>query len=517
MLLTSRKCILIAFTVSLFLNGCAPPKAALEEKAVGKILKEDLSQIYNQDGTENVLTLEDALARGIKYNLDSKVAEIEELIASDDLSLERLSALPSIVGKLNAIGRNNPGASRSLSILSGTTSVEPSISTEQWRTTANIDLNWNLLEVALSVARSKSAADRELIATERRRKIFHNVVQDVYSAYWRAAAAQTARKMLGDLIANLNIEIEKTEKALQAGLVPMGDARNLKSGLLEKRRQLMSLQDQMLLSEIELKTLIALPPKADITLKLPEDWTAKSTLPRMDKDVESLEKIALLNRPEVHEEFMNRQIAIRNVRMALFETFPGADIALSYNRDKNQFLTNQEWFSVTGALVQSLTKILTLPARHKRAKDDKTLADKRRQALVAAVITQVHVADRRYRFYKEYYDAALEADANTQKIALRARHFEKAGMVSKAEKVNAEVDAGISEINKLLSYAQTQETYGLLLNTLGLDLWGNASGMDVPELAVELKRNLESFENAVLRQEDEPLPAQEPVKEAAPS
>lgn len=511
MFLKKGKCILCALAVLLFVSGCASPKAALEEKAVSKILKDDIASIYHEDGTENRLTLEQAIARGIKYNLDSKVAEMEEILASDDLSLERLSALPTVTGKIQGIGRSNEGASSSLSVLSGVTSVEPSISTEQWRTASVIDFNWNLLEIALSVARSKSAADRELIAMERRRKIFHNVVQDIYSAYWRAAAAQKARPLIAELVSQINAEIEKLNKAKKAGAIPLGDANAMKTSFLERRRQLLQLQDQMLLSEIELKTLIALPPSSDIALDLPETWTERDTLPKLNKDIEALEKIALLNRPEVHEEFMNRQIAIRNVRMTLFETFPGADLALSYNRDNNQFLVDQEWTSITAAIVQNITKILTLPARHRKAKDEKTLTDKRRQALVAAVITQVHVAERRLRFYKSYYDATLENDETSQQTALRAQHFEKAGMMSRPELTSASVDAGISTVNRLLSYAQAQEAYGLLLNTLGLDLWGNASGIAVPELAGELRKNLDAFEATVLETKE---PAEK--KEAAP-
>ena len=513
--LKNAKCTFVAFTAMLLLNSCAPPKAALEEKAVSKILKEDLASIYQSDNTENILTLEDAIARGIKYNLDSKVAEMEELIASDNLSLERLSMLPTLNAKVQGIGRSNEGASSSLSVLSGITSVEPSISTEQWRSATVIDFNWNLLEIALSLGRSKSAADRELVATERRRKIFHNVVQDVYSAYWRAAAAQKSRLMIAEMIIKINSEIDKLNKAVKADAVGLGDANSMKASFFEKRRSLMQLQDQMLLSEIELKTLVALPPKAKMNLDLKDSWFDRDTLPSMNKNLEVLEKIALLNRPEVHEEFMNRQIAMRNIRMTIFETFPGADLALSYNRDTNQFLVDEEWTSITAALVQNITKILTLPARHKRATDEKTLADKRRQALVAAVITQVHVAERRFAFYKDYYDAVLEADENSQKIKTRAVHFQKAGMMSTPELTNTEIDSSISAINKLLSYAQAQEAYGLLLNTLGLDLWGNASGMDVPELAGEVKKNLSGLEKAIL-EETEPLETLEKT-EAAPT
>ena len=490
------------FLLSVFLCACASETVGVATGDIQKTLSADVRAIYKNSNGRTELTLEEALARAVRFNLDVRVAEYEEMLADGDLMLESLSVLPAMTAKTQFIGRNNLGASSSLSVLTGVQSLEPSISTPRQRMVQQMQLNWNLMDLGMDIGRIRSASDRKQVTQERRRKVYHNVVQDTYAAYWRCAAAQRVAPVVRDLLQQAEKQISIVDQSVATGGIPLGDSDQLRGDLLDKKQQLMQLQDQLALAEIELKTMIAIPPSAKISLKLPSaDWLKADTLPRLGQDMEKLEAMALVNRPEVREEFLNKKIAARNVKLTLFETLPGAELALDYNHDHNRYLSDPEWISITGSLIQNITKILTAPARYGKAKEEVRMADTRRQALVAAVLTQVHVARERFGYYSDSYNLVVATEDNKLRQMRRAEAFENAGLMGQTQMVGARLDAGIAQLNRVIAYAGAQEAYGRLIDTLGIDLWGEGQtdGMSIPELAAALKENLSNIETRTLQ------------------
>lgn len=481
------------------LSGCAPSTRSLEPDAVRASVSEDLKSVYQHADVKESLRLEDALARALRYNLDIRVAELDELIAADDVSLETLNALPTVRAKAQRIGRNNPGGSSSFSLLTGTQSLQPSISTDQYRNTAQLDTELNLLDAGIALGRAKSASDKVLIAQERRRKVYHDVVQDAYTAFWRAAAAQSALPIIDDLLAQTKEQISRIDQQIKESIVPLGEARANKSKLIDRRQQLMGMKQGLLLPEIELKTLIDYPLNQPIKLDLGgKDWLATVASPRIKGDISQLEETAFLNRPEVREEILNKRISLRDIRMSIIETFPGVDLILNFNRDSNSFLANKTWVDGIVGLTQSINKIITAPARYDRAKNLDVLADRRRQALIAAVITQVHVAKMRFDFLSEAYDESIDADKNAAEILNRAKNFNATGLMSGADLLNARIDAEVSAINRSLAFAGIQDAYGRFITTMGVDLWdADSAGLSVPDFARQIKTSL-SNENIFL-------------------
>lgn len=496
--------VLAAALISVVLTGCEGGSEALAPEAAGTLIGSDISKLYNENDNTGKLTFEEALARGLRYNLDTRVAAYETLAAADDVTIAQLEALPNITAKWDYIGRSNAGAGSSLSVLTHTQSLQPSISTDQRRTTAALETNWNLLDAALSVARAKSSSDQELITEERRRKVFENVVQDVYSAYWRCAAAQEIRPMVADLLGKTDDQISKIKQGIDKGLVVISDARKLKADLMGRKQQLLELQNQLSTQDLSLKALIGLPPHAHLELD-PGDvkWLTAERLPKISDDTERLETLAIMNRPEVREEILNKDVALRDIRLSIFETFPGADIILGLNHDQNHFLVDNNWLSITGEISQSITKILTLPARLSKAKTAAHLADARRQALLAAVITEVHVARVRYDYFKSDYDTVADIEDDKHQELVRAQSLRNAGITGDTEVVSAALDEGIARVNQNLAFAQAQESYGQFLNSLGIDIWaGDTKGMTVPQLASELKRHLADLEQGIVEKSE---------------
>lgn len=476
------------------LSACAP--ADVTQHAIQETVTKDLAAVYQHGGEAAALKLEDVLARGLRYNLDTKVAELEALIGRDDITLDMLSALPSVTGKMQRVGRNNPGGSSSLSLLTGLESLQPSISSDQYRKTYQLNMEWNLLDAGINLARSRSTTDRAQIAAERRRKIYHSVVQDTYSAFWRAAASQEALPMIDDLLQKTRDQLKIMDEEMAAGIVPLASTQERKAMLLDKRKQLTDLKEGLMLAEVELKTLIDYPLDQPIKLDLEgHDWLSAGKIPQIKGDMLELEETAFQNRPELREEILNKRISSRDIKLSILETIPGFSIFTGYNKDSNQYLAEPEWVDWTLGLTQSITKLITLPARHERAVHVDELSDKRRQALVAAIITQVHVSKARFDFLANSYNEMHDADLNNQEILKRAENFNKVGMMSAPDMLSAEISARVSHINKAFAYTGVQDAYGRFINTMGVDLWdADNAGLSVPDFAKQLRKNLDNEE-----------------------
>ena len=490
------KAAIFAFASLLLICSCAPePRSASDELAginIYETVKQDLTKVYQHDAPEEKLRLEDVLARALKYNLDTKVSEMDALIAADDVTLQMLNSLPSVTAKVQRVGRNNQGGSSSFSVLTGTQSLQPSISTDQYRNTHQLEVQWNLLDAGINLWRAKSATDRVLIAQERRRKVYHDVLQDAYTAYWRVAVAQTALPVVNDLLGQIESRLERLDEEVRQSLAPLGDIQAAKAQLYERRQRLMNMRQGLILSEVELKTLIDYPLDRPILLDIGDrDWLNAGVLPEIKGAPEDFERTAFVNRPEIREEILNKSGSLRDIKMSIIETFPGADLLFNYNYDSNSFLVYPKWTDGIIGLTQSINKILTAPVRYMRAKNMDSLADKRRQALVAAVITQVHVARSRYDFLSQAYLESKQADSNANDILKRARSFKDSGLMSGAELLNVEVDSNVARVNRAFAYADAQSAYGHFITTLGVDLWdADDAGLSVPEYAQQISKNL---------------------------
>jgi outer membrane protein TolC len=143
------------------LSGCTSAPVDLDSKEHTSLLQQDRLHAEQGTGQQRIsLTLEEAIERGITHNLDARVAAMEILVSQKKVTLEKLKALPSVTASATYTGRDNDGASSSRSIESGLQSLEPSQSSDRDRKLANLDINWNLLDVALAYADAKKSRRR---------------------------------------------------------------------------------------------------------------------------------------------------------------------------------------------------------------------------------------------------------------------------------------------------------------------------------------------------------------------
>lgn len=418
------------------------------------------------------LSVEQAIARGYERNLDARVAAMEELSQQKNITIAKIRALPGVELSGGYVGRSNQGASSSESILTNQQSLEPSQSSEMDRRVAALTAEWDLLDAALALADAAKARDEAGVAHERHTKVIQNVERDIYAAYWRARVWQDNAKDAHDLLAEAQAQMGNVDQAAEARLVSHDQAGRQASTLAERERTLREMIERARLAEIELKGLLSLPMEASLLLTTAQRDVATDAAQLLAADTDKLEWDALSARPEMREEILKRNMSIRDTRREILQTFPGLNLLFSREYDSNKFLVDANWSDYSAKIVQSVTNFLTLPARHAAARVREDVGDARRAALNAAIVAQVHMA----RVRLAGMDTANTQGLMARRAAARRSHAETGkkmqGFASGQDELLARMDLRIESIRSGMIYADYQDAYAAMRNTLGQPVIG---------------------------------------------
>lgn len=460
--------------------GCTGPTVSLDSQEHARLLQQDRALPY-EDGNDQEtleLSLSQAIERGYARNLDARVAALEELSQQDSVTLAQLRALPGVEVSGGYVGRSNTSASSSESILTGQQSLEPSTSSERDRRVAALEVNWNLLDAALALADAAKADDEAGIARERYTKVVQNVERDVYTAYWRAAAYQENHDKNRKLLAEAQSQIEKIDAAASQKLVSSDKAAESMTRLAERERNLRDMNDRMQLAEVELKSLLSIPMGTKLVLTTRRKDIGADVARLLSADVEAQEWKALQARPEMREEILKKNMTIRDTRREIYQTFPGLNLMFSREYDSNKYLVDPNWSNFSAKIVQTITGIITLPDRYRAAENKQAVADARRQALSSAIVAQVHMGRMRLASMNETNTQSRLA----QKAASRTSHAvagkKTEGFASGHDALMAQIDLQIEAMRAGMVYAELQDAYAAMKNTLG------QSVTDSPKIAM---------------------------------
>ena len=218
--------VLAAMAATFFIGGCAVTAIPVTNDELEKQSQTDLAEIFKgQEAIEAPITLHEAMARALKYNLDQRLKLMEEALARGDLDVMRYDMLPELTVSAGYHYRNNqPGAS-SQSLITFQPSLEPSKSIERVYQDGSAIMTWNLLDFGVSYVRNQQQANEVLVMQERTRKVAQNVIQDVRYAYWKAVSAQQLLPEMDDLLEQAEDALENSKQLenlrLQAPLKPL--------------------------------------------------------------------------------------------------------------------------------------------------------------------------------------------------------------------------------------------------------------------------------------------------------
>ena len=456
-----RNRLILAMLATVGLSGCIATikPVPLAPTTTPKSWEAELADLQIEP-IQGSLTLNEAIARALKYNLDRRAKQIEQEIASGQLETTLQEMLPKATAQLSQLNR-----SVSRQTWNSDRTGPSGFNSDRNHAVSDLGMSWSLLDFGLGYYNAKQAQERVQIANERRRKLIHSLIQDVRSAYWRAACAQTMREALRTTIAEAELALEDSRQIERERVRAPTEALTYQKQLLDNLRLLELIEQELAPAFVELATLINAPRGQPIVLVA--DW------PRLDATletpIETLESMALLHNADLREARHHTRIAADETRKTLARMFPNLSFNIANKYDTDSYLVHQSWNEAGLHLSLNLMNLITGPAQLRLAEAGVGLSDQRRMVMQMAVITQVHLGRLNWLNAQKQAARAEQIWTVENRLATLASAREKALMRGRLESVNAQASALLSQFRRYQAISQVQVAESRLRAVLGVE------------------------------------------------
>lgn len=479
----------------LLLAGCSvTPQPFSQAERAAQVTTDRAALYVNQEPVQAPITLEEAIARALKYNLDRRVAVMEQAVQLRQFDLSRFDMLPTVVSEAGYHIRSNEQLSTSRNVAGSLSDPDnASTSLEKRRFVGELGLSWSILDFGVSYYQAKQNADLALIAEERQRRAVHQIVQEVRAAYWRAAAAERLQGVIKPVLSDARIALDDSGTVERERLRPLLETLRYQRSLVEAVRQLAAIEEELAISKAELARLMNLAPGTDYKLSLPD----AASVPEVQLSLPDMETLALEQRPELREAAYQSRITALEARKALLKLFPNLNFYGSLNSDSNDYLVNQEWAQAGAQVSWNLLNLAAAPRSKKLREAQQELVETRRLAMSMAVLTQVHVSHQQYLRAREQYQQAAQLSSIEQRIFGTVRTASQGEAQSVLDRIQAGTAAAAAEFRRDLAYAELQNAYAAVHVSLGFDpLPNQATGNDLRTLSQAVRERLSGPESA---------------------
>lgn len=456
--------ILLGFSVSACSIVTPKPIANAELVAQGKA--DLVAARQNVDPITGDLTLDEALARALKYNLDRRAKMMEEALAFNQLEVTQLDMLPKLLAQAGYSSRDNDRISQSRDSSSGSLVTSRFISQERSHTLYDLGLSWSLLDLGVGYIASQQQADRLLIAGEKRRKAMHVMMQDVRTAFWRSASAQKLRDQVRATIAVAEEAMADSRQAETMRIRNPIDSLRYQRQVLENLRLLEAIDQELSAAHIELASLINAPLGLPFRVAEPAIKPDKEALAASP---EVMEEMAMAENADIREQHYNVRIASQETRKTLLRLFPNITFTYGFKYDTDSYLVNKQWNETGVQLSFNLLNLLTAPTQLRLAESGLTLSEQRRMTVQMAVLTQVHLARQQFANSISQFERADAIWQTDNRIVEHMVNREAVQAQSKLDRVSNQTAAILSLLRRYQAMAQVHAAEARLQATLGLE------------------------------------------------
>lgn len=474
-----------------FASCAVRPTAFTEEQYRELIQLDQVAWSGNMEPVTGPVTLDEAIARALKYNLDHRVRLLEQAQAAANFEAGKFDMLPRLMANAGYHWRDNEAIRDSIDSVTGAPSLaNPSISSQRERSNSDLTLSWSLLDFGLGYYNAKQNADRILVASERRRKAMHNLIRDVTTTYWRALAAQQLGEQVMQTIREAEQALADSNEILAAQINNPTDTLRYQRNLLENLRLLENVERELASARIELATLLSLPPGSQIELVEP----TRTDLRPLGEDMEELEAIALFSNADLREQSYNARIAAQETRKTLLRMIPGLSFNYGQHYDDDTYLVNQQWNQASVTAGFNLFNVLAAPANRRASQYGADVEETRRMAVQVAVLSQLHLSAHHYNDALRQYFRAESIFNVDRRLSELARGQQVSQMGSPLERISSEVTEILSSVRMYQSMARVNEACGRVQSTLGLEPQiGSLDELDLQQLRREIVLSYEQL------------------------
>ncbi|MBF0423907.1 MAG: TolC family protein [Magnetococcales bacterium] len=472
------------------LSGCAMtiPGLTLEEQ--GRLARQEQSGMFaGQPPLTGTLTLHEAMARALKYNLDLRQKQMEETLSQSQLEVSQLELLPRLVASAGYSTRTPDNTSISKSVATGLISKEASVSSDASSRTADLTLTWNLLDFGVGYFQARQDGNKVLVQHEYRRKAAHNLIRDVRLAFWKAASAQALEKEMAAILKASEGAVAEARRVENEELRSPVQSLQLQLGLLEIIRQMEKSLADLSLAKEELAAMLNLPPGTPYRLN-DDSGTMEQGLLAIGLPPEELEQMALSSRPELLIERLQGRIEADETRKAMIRLFPGLELDGSRNFDSNTYLVNQHWAQAGARVSWNLLRALTGKPLLDLGEGREEALRMRRLVAHMAVLSQTRIACREYQTARHVLQRLVVENEARERLQSHFSKRSELGLESRLSYIHAAASAVLGRTQQYEAFARYQSALGQLYATLGLDpIEEGAAGADLRHLARHLRVN----------------------------
>jgi outer membrane protein TolC len=478
-------------------TGCAVMPTPLTQEEIQQRVQEDLKQLTQyQEPVARPITLYEAMARALKYNLETRVQGLKEMVAHRQLDLAHYDLLPKVVADAAYNGRSNFSGASSQSLTTGNQSLESSTSADKNIFTTNLTLSWDVLDFGLSYVRAEQAANDVLIAEEDKRRLANRVIQEVRAAFWKAVGAERALGRLAflqDWVTKALGEVHLIrERALEDPLVSLQYEREL----LSAQREIQQLYQELSIARIHMAELMNLNPGEPYQLGVPDH---PPLLSKVEEKLDELEHRALMNRPELRKVDYQKRINAKETKAAILELLPNLNVYFGGNYDSNGFLFNHNWLNYGAKISWNLLNVFRHPVRLQVIDAQEQVLHMQSLALTMAVMSQVHVAVAQYHAAMKDVDTAKRYLNTQMAIAEQVNRSWSLNRLSEHLVIREKMQGLVAELRYESALAKLEMAYANVLAAIGEDPFPtDISGDGVGELAEALEERWQWLERPEL-------------------
>lgn len=477
-----------ALLASAALGGCTVYPQPLNETELSTAATDNVSRVVtDQEPVAGPISLYEAMARALKYNLDHRVEEAEAAVRMAELDLAHFNLLPNVVATSGYAARDNYNASSSYNLQTHTNNFGASTSQEKDNFAGDIGFTWNILDFGLSYVKARQAADKVLAQEEIRRKVIHRVVEDVRTAYWRAISAEHLMSRLSSLEGETQKALAETRALYKERETSPITALTYERELIEIKQKIVELQRDLNTSKAQLAALMNLKPGTKFKLAGGSRGEGSLTFKASLGDMVAT---AVYNRPELREVQYQQRINVHEADAALLEMLPGLQLYAGSNYDTNDFLLNNDWVNWGAKASWNLMKVFSYRDRQAVIDSQDAMLHDRALALTMAVMTQVHVSRIRFLHARKELKIAAEYRDVQRRLLEQMRAEASADRISKQTLIREEMNTLVAEAKYDIAYAQLQNAYANLFSSVGLDpyAWEIDRSTDVKSVTASLKK-----------------------------
>ena len=489
----------LAIAAVLALTSCSSirPKPVVDDEVLS------LSRAGREAARKDVepitrpLSLQEAMARALKYNLNQRAQLMEQAIALNVWEAGKFDLLPRALATAGYRTRNRDLITRSEDSVTGQPSLaNPYISSDRNYGSADLGLSWSVIDFTVGYYNAKQNADRILIAAEHRRKAMHVLTRDVTIAFWRMVSAQRLVVEVRTTIITAEGALADAAQAQAEGLRSPADNLRYQRQLLENVRLLSSIEKEFAVARLTLANLINAPLGQEFAVVEPSNAPNVRIL---DVSSEQMEIVALLQNADFKEQIYNGRIAAQEVRKSIAKLLPNLSFSDTLRHSTDSYLINQSWNEAGIILSQNLTGLLSLPATKRMAKAGVTLAERRRVAAQMALLAQVHIARLQLSSAHQQLDLADRIWKLDLDLTRLSANREDVQADSKLTKVSADTAAIVSMLRRYQALSEFNAAAGALQATLGMQIdVGSVNDLSLEELTNAIATWEESWQEGQL-------------------